>query len=48
MGKPSMAICWTIYVRSLPHVTIGKAWKVGKETENYFMLLREDGADLDY
>lgn len=37
------------YLRKVSsHVTIGKAWKVGKETENYFMLLREDGADLDY
>ena len=35
------------YMRKVStHVTIGKAWKFGKETENYFMLLREDGADL--
>ena len=36
------------YLRKVStHVTIGKAWKNGKETENYFMLLREDGAELD-
>ena len=35
------------YLRKVStHVTIGKAWKYGKETENYFMLLREDGAAL--
>ena len=35
------------YLRKVStHVTIGKAWKNGKETENYFMLLREDGAEL--
>ena len=37
------------YLRKVStHVTIGKAWKNGKETENYFMLLREDGADLSF
>lgn len=34
------------YLRKVStHVTIGKAWKHGKETENYFVLLREPGVD---
>ena len=35
------------YLRKVStHVTIGRAWKHNKETENYFVLLREDGAQL--
>ena len=34
------------YLRKVStHVTIGKAWKHGKETENYFVLLREPGVE---
>ena len=52
--KPNTSgLCYIVYGNMLDYlrkvstyVTIGKAWKNGKETENYFMLLREDGADL--